>query len=113
MTRLKCVFLPRILCTHPLEIRNERFFAIRNMRVVLDVLVTRVLLDRHTRLTLIEHQIIERLRVAFVPLQIVAHFDFSKLPPLDKVRLVTALIYSPSVGSVSATIAGVESRPME
>jgi hypothetical protein len=73
----------RILRAHSLEILDERFLAVRDMRVVLYVLITRVLLDGLTRLTLIEHQIIERLRVALVLLQIVAQFDFSELLRTD------------------------------
>jgi hypothetical protein len=71
--------LARIFRAHPFKILDKRFLAVRDMRVVLDVLISRVPLDGLTRLTLIEHQIIERLRVALVLLQLVAQFNFSEL----------------------------------
>jgi len=75
--------LARIFRAHPFKILDKRFLAVRDMRVVLDVLITRVPLDGLTRLTLIEHQVIERLRVALVLLQLAAHFNFSELLQSD------------------------------
>ena len=62
--------LARVRVAHPLEILNEGLLAVGNMRVVLDVLVTDVSFYGLTRLALIEHQVVEGLRISFVLLGI-------------------------------------------
>ena len=85
------------------------FLAVRDMRVVLYVLITRVLLDGLTRLTLIEHQVIERLRVALVLLQVVAQFHFSELlrTGFIAVRLQPAIFIIPMLQCFTRNHSGI------
>ena len=65
--------LPGILVRHALEVRDEGFFAIRDVRVVLRVRLPGVAFDRLGRPRLVEHEVVERLRVLLVALQAIAH----------------------------------------
>ena len=65
---LKLHAFARILPCHALEIIHEGLLAIANVRVVLDVLRSRVALDGLTRLALVKHEIVEGRHVALIPL---------------------------------------------
>jgi hypothetical protein len=57
---------PWVFRVHPLEVLDERFLSISNFGIVLDVDVTGIFLDGFAGLALIEHQVVERLRIPFV-----------------------------------------------
>jgi hypothetical protein len=63
--------LAGVIASGFLEICDEPFFAISDTRIVLDVLLSRILLDRLPRATLIEHQVVESHHVLLVALQVV------------------------------------------
>ena len=79
--------LDRIFAVHPLEIFNKGFFTVRHHRIVLDVNITRIFLDRLTRPLLIEHQIVKS-RYGYFVLFEIAHrfsvFSHSKTPLFTK-----------------------------
>jgi hypothetical protein len=52
--------LSQIRLLHPAKVLNEGFLPVRDARIVLNVHVPNVLLDRYGRLALVEHEIIER-----------------------------------------------------
>lgn len=70
---------------HTLEILDERLFTVSHFGVVLDVHIADVFFNGFTRLTLIEHQIIECPRVPFVFLQTIAHFRCVRLPSSNSI----------------------------
>ena len=55
-----------VLGRHALEVLNKWLFAIGDFRVVLNVLGADVLVDRFPRFALVEHLLIERLRILLV-----------------------------------------------
>ena len=58
--------LARVLGTHTLEVVDEGFLAVSDVRIVLSILRARVAFDRLSRLVLIEHQRVERNHVRLV-----------------------------------------------
>jgi hypothetical protein len=63
--------LPRILRRDPLEVVDEGLLPITNVRVVLPVSLPGLLRDRRGRSRLVEHEVVEALRVLLVPLEAV------------------------------------------
>jgi hypothetical protein len=63
--------LAGVIASGFLEICDEPFFAISDTRIVLDVLLSRIPLDRLPRATLIEHKVVESHHVLLVALQVV------------------------------------------
>ena len=61
-------FLAGVLAGRFLEVVDETLLAVADARIVLDILGSRVLLDRLARLALIEHQVIEGGDLMFVAL---------------------------------------------
>ena len=59
-------FFAGVLRGHSLKVFDECFFSISDFGIVLDVSVTDILIDRLARLTLVEHQVVKRLRDNFV-----------------------------------------------
>ncbi len=70
--------LARKLGRHLLKILYERFLAVANMRVVLDVVIAHELFNGLAGLALIKHQVIERFRIGCILLQF-GHDGFSVL----------------------------------
>src|SRR5262245_57377252 len=66
---LELDLLAGILARHALEVGDERFLAVGDLRVVLDVPRAGEALHRLARPGLVEHQVIERHRVALVSLE--------------------------------------------
>jgi hypothetical protein len=65
--------LSRIFVRHLFEVLDERLFAVRDERIVLDVHVPGISLDGFGRFALIEQEIVERLRSVLVALELVSH----------------------------------------
>src|SRR6267142_3751819 len=65
--------LARVLLRHPLEVRNEGFLAIRDVRIVLPVYSARVSLDRLSRLASVEHEVVKLFHRALVSFESIIH----------------------------------------
>jgi hypothetical protein len=65
--------LARILTRHSEEIVNERLLAIPDGRIVLRIGISDKPLDCLGGFTLIEHQIVEGLRVLLIPFKLIDH----------------------------------------
>jgi hypothetical protein len=61
--------LPRILARHPFKVLDERRFTVRNHRVVLYVGISDVSSNSLSRLTPVEHEVVEGLYGCLVALQ--------------------------------------------
>ena len=62
-----------ILALHSEEVVDERLLAITDGRIVLRIGISGELLDRFGRLTLIEHEVVEGLRIALVAFSLIRH----------------------------------------
>ncbi len=62
MAPLELDALAGVLARHPLEVLDEGVLPVADVRVVLDVPVPDVALDRFSRTALVEHQVVERHR---------------------------------------------------
>src|SRR5919109_2426189 len=70
---LKANTLTRVLFRHSLEILDESRLAVGHSGIVLDVNVARILLDRFSGVTLVEHEIVKSHHVLFIPLKLIRH----------------------------------------
>src|SRR5215218_3195876 len=61
--------LPRVLRSHPVEVVDERLLAVADVRIVLDIPVAGVALDRLCRPAFVEHEVVERDYRRLVPLE--------------------------------------------
>src|SRR5688572_14462342 len=86
--------LAGILERHPLEVRDERLLSVLDVRVVLDVVVADVALDRLCRAGPVEHEVVERLGVLRVLLQAIVHYWSGGVAAFAGIRAGSAL--SPS-----------------
>ena len=59
----------RILSRHALEIFDERFLAVPDPRIVLNVSLARIAFDCFSWLRLIEHQVIKLGLILFIPIE--------------------------------------------
>jgi hypothetical protein len=69
----------RVVLGHPVEVVNEGLFAIRHMRIVLNVCGACIPFDCLSGSALIEHQVVERNHVSLVTFQrLTAHLDLQR-----------------------------------
>lgn len=65
--------LARVLLCHPLEVRNECFFTVRDVRIVLPVHSARVSLNRLSWLALVEHKVVKLFHRMLISFELVIH----------------------------------------
>ena len=69
--------LAGVFLRHAREVVDECLLSVANVRIVLDVLISHVLLDGLSRFALIEHQVIERHHGPFICFELVCHRSIS------------------------------------